>query len=124
MQITEEIAIGLGAAGLAAAVAVPTTIEALKRPRLEIVPSLWSPAGPVTWAFAAVQIRNRPMGAPFNRLLTRDAAQGCVVDLDFFEWGTDERVMPTVPGRWSSHPEPIRSVPSQSGSATYGGANV
>ena len=78
----------------------------------------------VAWTFAAVQIRNRPMGAPFNRLLTRDAAQGCVVDLDFFKWGTDERVMPTVPGRWSSHPEPLRSVPSKSVTTTYGGGTI
>jgi hypothetical protein len=102
----------LGASGLGAAVAVPAGIEALKRPRLGIVPSPWTPAGPVAWTFAAVQIHNKPMGAPFNRLLTRDPAQGCVVDLDFFKWGTDERVMPTVPGRWSSHPEPIRSIPN------------
>jgi hypothetical protein len=102
----------LAAAGLGAAVGVPCGIEGMKRPRLDIVPSPWAPAGPVAWTFAAVQVHNRPMGAPFNRLLTRDPAQGCVVDFDFFKWGTDERVIPTVPGRWSSHPEPIRSVPN------------
>src|SRR4051812_33737753 len=107
----DPVGISLGVAALAAAIGVPASIEALKRPRLEIVPSPWSPAGPVAWTFAAVRVCNEPLGAPFNRFLTREAAQGCVVDIDYFKWGTSERLFATVPGRWSSHPEPIRSVP-------------
>jgi hypothetical protein len=109
----EVLGVALGAAGLAAAIAVPSAIEALRRPRLEIRPSPWSPSGPVDWTFAAIQVHNKPLSAPFSRLLTREVAQGCVVDIDFFAWGTDERAMPTVPGRWSSHPEPIRSIPER-----------
>jgi hypothetical protein len=108
----EIAALVLGAAGLVAAFAAPGTIEVLKRPRLEIVPSPWVPEGPVAWTFATVQIRNKPITAPLVKRLTREAAQGCVVDIDFFRWGTEDKVFPTVPGRWSSHPEPIRSQPS------------
>ena len=107
----------LGAAALVVgviALGVPPTIEALKRPRLDIilVPP-WSPAGPVAWTFAAVQVHNKPLAGPLGRLLTRQAAQGCVVDIDYFKWGRPdgERVNSTVPGRWSSHQEPIRWVP-------------
>ena len=107
-----DAAVALAAVALIAAFVVPGAIEAFKRPRLSIVPSPWSPAGPVAWTFAAIQVHNRPLGAPFNRFLMREAAQRCVVDLDFFRWGTDERVMETVPGRWSSHHEPIQMIPS------------
>lgn len=102
----------LGAAALGAAFVVPVAIEALKRPRLDIISSPWSPAGPVAWTFAAVQVHNKPLAGPLGRLLTRQAAQGCVVDIDYFKWGPDGERVKTVPGRWSSHQEPIRWVPS------------
>lgn len=102
----------LGAAGLVAAFAAPGAIEVLKRPRLEIIPTPWAPAGPTAWTFATVQVRNEPITTPLARGLMRQAAQGCVVDIDFFRWGTEDKVFPTVPGRWSSHPEPVRRVPS------------
>lgn len=111
------VGIGLGSAALVAAVAVPASIEALKRPRLDILPSPWSPAGPVAWTFAAIRVHNKPLGPLLNRFLTRQAAQGCRVDIDYFDWASGARVMATVPGRWSSHPEPIRSVPNPPASA-------
>ena len=48
------------------------------------------------------------------------------VDVDFFRWGTDERLIADVPGRWSSHPEPIRSVPATGpvAAAPYGGGTA
>jgi hypothetical protein len=107
-----DVAVGLGVAALAAAFVVPATIEWLKRPRLEIVPSPWAPAGPVAWTFAAVRIRNKPLTWPFHWLLTREAAQGLEVQIDFFTWSSGERAMSSVPGRWSSTPQPLRSVPS------------
>lgn len=103
----------LAVAALAAAFFVPGTIEWLKRPRLEVVLSPWTPAGPVAWTFAAVRIRNRPVVRPFRWLLTREPAAGCTVFIDFFKWGTSERALPpAIPGRWSSHPEPLRAVPN------------
>jgi hypothetical protein len=107
-----DAAIALGVAALVAAFVVPAAIEWLKRPHLEISPSPWSPAGPVAWTFAAVRILNKPVARPFRWLLTREVAQGCTVALDVFKWGTDERAVDQVQGRWSSHPEPIRLVPS------------
>jgi hypothetical protein len=101
----------LGVAALGASVLVPFAVEALERPRLEIIPSQWIPAGPTLWTFAIVQIRNKPLVGPLAKLLTRQAVQGCVVDIDYFRWGTDERIIPTVPGRWTNHQELIESVP-------------
>jgi len=101
----------LAVAALGASVLVPFAIEAFERPRLEIIPSQWIPAGPAPWTFAVVQIRNKPLAGPLAKLLTRQAVQRCVVDIDYFRWGTGERVIPTVPGRWTNHQELIKSVP-------------
>jgi hypothetical protein len=87
-------------------------IEWLKRPRLEIVTSPFSPSSGVPFTFAAVQVRNKPLGRPWRWFLSRSSASGCRAAIDFFRWSSDERVMPPVPGRWSSHPEPLRSVPT------------
>ena len=95
-----------------AAVAVPLSIERAKRPTLDIVPSPWAPAGPVAWTFAAVRVRNRPLGGISRGFLQREPAQGCAVDLDFYRWGTDERLFATLPGRWSSHREPFQAIPT------------
>jgi hypothetical protein len=71
--------------------------------------------GSVNWTFATVRVRNRPTWWGVKRLLTRQAAQACVVDLEYYRWGTDERVLPRIPGRWSSHYQPIRYVPYPGG---------
>jgi hypothetical protein len=113
-----DLGIILGIVAVVAAFAVPLGIEAFKRPRLEITPSSWSSVGPVNWTFATVRVRNRPVWWGVRKLLTRQAAQACEVDLEFYRWGTEEKLLPTIPGRWSSHQQPIRSVPS-SGSASY-----
>jgi len=86
-------------------------IEWLKRPRLEIVPSPFSPSGPISFTFAAVQVKNKPLQPPGRWILSRSSADGCRVTLDFLRWGSGDRAIPAVPGRWSSHPEPVRSIP-------------
>jgi hypothetical protein len=103
----------LAVVGIVAAFVAPAAIELVKRPRLKIIPAPWEPQGPTAWTFATVRIRNKPITARLVRGLMRQAAQGCVVDIDFFRWGTEDKPFRTVPGRWSSHPEPIRSVPTQ-----------
>jgi len=94
----------------ALAIVLLFVVEWVKRPRLEIVPSLFVPSGPLAWTFAAVQVRNKPLGRPWRWLLSRESAQGCRVTTDFLQWVGGTRVMPSVRGRWSSHPEPLRSV--------------
>lgn len=106
-----DIAIILSVIAVVVAVVVPFTVEALKRPQLEIKALQWSSSGPTRWTFAAVVIRNKPLWPPLSRLLARHSAEGCVVDIDYFRCGTGERVLDTVPGRWASHQEPIRSFP-------------
>lgn len=100
----------LGVVAIAVAVAVPFGIERLKRPRLEIVSSQWSPPGFVLWTFATVRIRNRPLSKVLDKLLTRQPVQGCTADIDFYHWDSDACTF-TVPGRWSSAPEPLRLAP-------------
>ena len=103
-----DIEFALAVAAFVASVLMPFVVEAFERPRLEIVSSQWTPARPASWAFATVQICNKPLAGPLARLLTRQAAQGCVIDIDYFRWGTDERVMPTV------HGHRYRDIPASS----------
>jgi hypothetical protein len=62
----------LGIVAIVLAVLVPFTIERLKRPKLEIIAVSWQPIGPTSRTFAVVHIRNKPVVAPFRKLLTRD----------------------------------------------------
>jgi len=103
-----DIELFLAVAAFVASVLVPFMVEAFERPRLEIISSQWTPTGPTLWAFATIRIRNKPLAGPLAKLLTRQAAQGCVVDIDYFRWGTDERVMPTV------HGHRYRDIPASS----------
>jgi hypothetical protein len=100
-------------AGLALAIVailLTIAIEVVRRPRLSIRPSRFTASGPVPWTFAAVRVHNKPLSRPWRWFLTREAAGGCRVTFDFFRWGTDVRVMPSVPGRWSGNPQPLRRV--------------
>lgn len=110
----------LAVAGLAAAFIVPGTIEYLKRPKLEIVPGSWVPPGPAPWTFASVRIRNKKIAGPVGRFLGRDTAQACVVEIDYYRWDSQEKAIPTVTGRWDSHPQPERRVPLDMTNATIG----
>src|SRR5260370_14964303 len=110
----------LAAAGLAAAFIVPGTIEYLKRPKLVIVPGAWVPPGPAPWTFASVRIRNKQIAGPAGRLLSRNTAQACVVEIDYYRWDSQEKVIPTVTGRWDSHPQPERRVPLDQTSTEIG----
>jgi len=118
------LAIILGAAGLAAAFIVPGTIEYLKRPQLQIVPGAWVPPGPAPWTFASVMIRNKQIVGPAGRFLSRDTAQACVVEIDYYRWDSREKVIPTVTGRWDSHPQPERRVPLDHTNTAIGPAEV
>lgn len=100
----------VGIAGLAVgvvALVLVFLVPFIQRPRLEINESLWPPAGRFPWTFAVFQVRNKPLAAPLNIFLRREAAQGCVVKIDYFKWGTGEQVFPTITDRWSSHNLPI-----------------
>jgi hypothetical protein len=106
----------LGIAGLVAAFAVPSGIEILKRPRLEIVPVPWEHPGPGVgrMTFATVEVRCKPRLAPFA-FLTRPA-DTCRVWIDWWTLGEAGKVrkFPTMAARWDKHVEPLRVVPSHS----------
>lgn len=93
----------LAIAAIVVAIGVPISVELFRRPRLEITSAPWLPPGPTPWTYAIVEVRNRPLAGPLASVLTRQAAQGCFVDVDFYRWGTDERAIPTVHGRWTNH---------------------
>lgn len=94
----------------AVALIVAVGIEWAKRPRLSIEPGEFFAQGPVAWTFAPVWVRNKQMPRLLRWFLAREAAQACRATLDFYTWGTDTKVMPSVPGRWSGNPEPLRAV--------------
>ena len=85
-------------------------VEWLKRPRLDIKPAVWQAPGPVPHAFASVRVYNRPLPGLISSVLMRATAQGCEVTLEFCDQAGRTRVLPIVPARWSSQPEPLRSV--------------
>jgi len=51
----------LAIVAIALAVAVPLGIEYLKKPRLDLVPSVWAPPGMAPWTFAVFRVRNKPI---------------------------------------------------------------
>jgi hypothetical protein len=105
-----DAGLAVGIAGLAVgvvALVLVFLVPFIQRPRLEINESLWPPAGHFPWTFAVFQVRNKPLAAPLNIFLRREAAQGCLVEIDYFKWGTDEQIFPTITGRWSSHNPPV-----------------
>jgi len=98
------------------ALAVPFVIESLKRPRIEMKAERWVPQGPVQWTFAVVHVRVRPLPRLIRSVLVRESAAGCTATVEFRQNG--ELVMPEVPARWSSRPEPVRLEIRQSANVT------
>lgn len=94
------------------AIALTVAIEAIKRPRLDVRPSIFRPSGPLPWTFAAVEVVNDPtIPRAFRRFITRQSADGCEVWIEFRHAGEAGLALPRIPGRWSSQPEPIRRDP-------------
>jgi hypothetical protein len=91
------------------AVIVPTGIEYLKKPRLDIVPGNWEPQGTAPWKFAVARVVNRSLPRPFSKLFTRETAHGCKVSIEYQEWSTGKRLLPTITGRWSGHLSRVNS---------------
>lgn len=102
--------------GIVLAIVVPVVValgvEKLKQASLEITSSVWQPPNFVTWTFATVRVRNRPLPPQLGRFLPREGAQGCVVEIDYYRWDSSARLFPTIRGRWSSVPEPLSRVPT------------
>lgn len=111
-----DIGTVLAIVGIVLAIVVPVVValgvEALKRARLEIAPSVWRPPNFVTWTFATVRVHNKPLPPRLSRFLPREEAHGCVVEIDYYRWDSSARLFPTIRGRWSSVPEPLSRVPS------------
>lgn len=110
-----DMATFLAVVGIVLAIAVPIVValwvEARKRAHLEIVPSAWHAPNFVAWTFATVRVRNKPLPPRLSRHLSREEAHGCIVEIDYYHWDSGGRLFPTIRGRWSSAPEPLRRVP-------------
>lgn len=105
----EVVFIGLAVAALT----LPVVIEALKRPRIEIVAHDWHGQTNTPWHFAAAWVRNRPLHPLLARVLVRQSATAATATIEFRKAG--QKVLPEIAGRWSSKPEPIRAVPVAQG---------
>jgi hypothetical protein len=110
-----DVATVLAVVGIVLAIVVPIVValwvEARKRAHLEIVPSAWHAPNFVAWTFATVRVRNKPLPPRLSRHLSREEAHGCIVEIDYYHWDSGGRSFPTIRGRWSSAPEPLRRVP-------------
>jgi len=93
-----------------AALLLPVTIELLKRPRLQAkVEGHWVGKTPTAWTFAHVWIRNKPLPPIIRNVLVRESADSSTATVEIRK-GND-RVLPEIPARWSSQPEPNRIEP-------------
>lgn len=99
-----------GVALAVVAIVLAVSIEWMRRPSLDIKADNWRARGPVPWTFATVRVYNRPLPKPFSALIVRGTAECCEVTLEFREPGKSYLSLPQVPARWSSHPEPLRSI--------------
>lgn len=110
-----DIATILAIVGIVLAIVVPVAValwvEALKKAHLDIASSEWRPISFVTWTFATVRVRNKPIPPRLGKFLPRESAHGCVVEIDYYRWDSGGLLFPTIHGRWSSAPEPLRQVP-------------
>jgi len=98
----EIVGIALGAA----AIVLTVGVEALKRPRLQIQANEWRPAGPVGWTLAEAHVRVRPLPRWLQTVLVRGTAANCTARITFKQNG--QQVLPTIDGRWSGRPQPIK----------------
>lgn len=107
MDIIGIAALAVGVVALGVCIAM----EALKRPRLTIVNSKWPNPSFVPWTFATVRVRNEPLAPPLRNLLTRQSAQACKAEIEFYRWDSTAPFL-RLPGRWSAVPQPLSLVPS------------
>jgi hypothetical protein len=101
------------------AIVLTISIEWLKRPKLKIKPMTWQASRPAPWTFAAVRIHNKPLPKLLRAIIVRSTAECCDVTLEFREPGRSHLAMPLVLARWSSHPEPLRSVQVSDDTGTH-----
>jgi hypothetical protein len=104
------MALGIVAIVLAvAALILPFAIERKRRPKLRIELGEWKPEQRVDWEFAPVRIINEPLSGIWGLLLTRQSAEGCIVNFTIRAAGQEKALLSGLPGRWSGTPEPYRS---------------
>ncbi len=89
-----------------AALLLPVAIEALKRPRIEVIAHDWRGQTSTPWHFATAHVRNRALHSALARLLVRQSATAATATIEFRKGGA--KVLPEIAGRWSSRPEPLR----------------
>lgn len=84
---------------------IPAAQSWLEKPRLEIVPSIWQPQGPVLWSFAVVRVKNKPLPPVLGAILRRDVAPRCTVSAKFIG-----APFHPIDARWSAAVQPFRLV--------------
>jgi hypothetical protein len=92
--------------GILVAIAIPLEIERRKRPSLTIerADDLNAPA-PNPFRLAHLRVTNQPLAGKLGKLLLRNAATGCRVDVVFKSRSDGKETY--IPGRWSGLAEPL-----------------
>lgn len=107
----ELTALVLALVGIAVAIALPLTIEYLKRPGLRVERATDADRiAPSAFRIVHVKIVNEPIGGVFGRWLMRNVATGCRVTISV-QTENGVSALPAFNGKWSAKPEPIQYLP-------------
>jgi hypothetical protein len=104
-----DLGIWLAVLAILIALSLPVLIDRVKRPRLAIIPTSWSPSFPTAWSFATFAVYNRPRR--LARLFSTDTAAGCRAFADVRKPNTQDFVLRGIQLGWSHKPQPLNTNP-------------
>jgi hypothetical protein len=109
MDVEEWISLVVSFVAVLVAIGVPLGIERAKWPELRVEKAEDANARHLTPVARIVHVRvtNQPHNGWLGRLLLRNTANGCKVDITFRS-RSDGKVTP-MQGRWSATPQPLTS---------------
>lgn len=113
MILADVVGPGLGVLGVVLALAVPAFVEWKRRPQLVIVSGSDANRIDPTWRIVHVAVVNQPIRGFLGRILLRNVATGCDVELRFVSRSDGTELV--TRGKWSAKPEPLVIVPSGPG---------
>jgi hypothetical protein len=108
------IAVLVSVVGILVAIGIPLEIERRKRPALKIERSDdLNVLGDNPFRIVHLRVTNQPLGGRLGKLLLRNSATGCRVDVTFKSRSDGRETH--IAGRWSAHAQPLERHALRSG---------